>query len=517
MAGDGYHPLEILLYEEAERRVQEEMMREAGVTTLEAKGFYLLCAEGAAPQIAEALAGGADPRVLDETRGGATALHDAAAHNPDPEVVRLLRKAGADPNVQGRMMGRTPLHMAVLFNPNPGPVIRALAESGANLDLPDKEHMSPLQTAIRGRVNVRNNSYVGPDDAIVLALVESGADCNRGLGRGYTALGAYLCEIDRATDGSDGRRVVQAMVAGGAKLNALTPAVCGKGDMPILFLAMDLDSPILGGKTTALTEILLRGGADPLIRDDRGRTAAHFAAWQGNAALLRLVLRAAKSAALHAAVDEQGDTPLHEAAGFFLADTAKCAGVLLQAGANVNAQNKYGQTALHVLAEDTAHRYDQMASSPFDDADRIRELRQRMDLLDVLFAHKAAFLPDSSGRTPLHVLWGRMGFPQAETSVCLKAGANINAKDHNGDTPMLVYLQKLAELRPSKGEHGLDHYEQRRNLPYLTLMTEALTFLLQNGADPTLRNNAGKKATDLLTPDMREVLEPAPVYKRLTK
>lgn len=107
-----------------------ERLRKLGIIRNDTRGFHFICATGTAEQVAEALKNGADPNLRDPERGGVRPINDASARNPDPEVIRLLAKAGADVTEQGIVYGRTPVMLAALFNPNPGPVITALAEAG---------------------------------------------------------------------------------------------------------------------------------------------------------------------------------------------------------------------------------------------------------------------------------------------------------------------------------------------------------------------------------------------------
>lgn len=88
---------------------------------------------------------------------GDTALHfAAAAHNP--EMVRILIKAGADVRARNRL-GDEPLHCAASGNPNSSrwnPVaqaasISALTDAGADPNAMNKTGVAPLHKAVRTR------------------------------------------------------------------------------------------------------------------------------------------------------------------------------------------------------------------------------------------------------------------------------------------------------------------------------------------------------------------------------
>lgn len=84
---------------------------------------------------------------------------------------------------------------------------------------------------------------------------------------------------------------------------------------------------------------------DPNFVDDNGCSALHYAAIQGDAEKVELLL--AKGAQVDIQ-DEYGNTPLHAAVILKRTDVITS---LLQKGANVNIQDEYGNTASHFAAE----------------------------------------------------------------------------------------------------------------------------------------------------------------------
>lgn len=88
---------------------------------------------------------GADPNLGDY--GGRTALHEAAFVG-NVEAVRVLLDAGADPNRVVPVNDYTPLHQAI-YAPEPNPyVVRLLARGGADLEWTDSRGAPPLFAAV---------------------------------------------------------------------------------------------------------------------------------------------------------------------------------------------------------------------------------------------------------------------------------------------------------------------------------------------------------------------------------
>jgi uncharacterized protein len=292
-----------------------------------------------------------------ETRTGTTAVVWAAASNRG-DAVRVLAEAGADLNVLSKItsyphtqngvlltgleegysyVGQTVLPRggwsAAMFAAREGAVeaVRALAESGANLNLTDPEGTTALIVA------VINGHY-----DVVSALIEKGADPNIADIKGMTPLYAA---VDMHTigdtfgrpypakpviDGSlDAARV---LIKGGANVNAPLKA-------PILKRVYDAGDNRLGE------------GATPFMR----------AARKCDVEMMRILLDAKADVTLS---QKSGNTPIMLCAGAVSggnntedtpervsADEAMAAiRLALDAGVDVNAQNATGDTALHTAA-----------------------------------------------------------------------------------------------------------------------------------------------------------------------
>ncbi|KAF7291606.1 ANK-REP-REGION domain-containing protein [Mycena chlorophos] len=158
-----------------------------------------------------------------------------------------------------------------------------------------------------------------------------------------------------------------------------------------------------------------------------GKTALYSAIWAGNMPSARLLLEAGANPNVH----NNRRIPLHAAAAYS-ADTDALV-MLLNAGANIDAQDYFGQSALH-------HAISQLHDS---DADKTEI---RMDTISELLARGADVnLTNNSQETPLH--WAcrlpvaTMG-PLVELLLRNGAGASVEKMSNDGRTPVGDVLQR---------------------------------------------------------------------------
>lgn len=111
--------------------------------------------------------------------------------------------------------------------------------------------------------------------------------------------------------------------------------------------------------------------------------------------------------------NEHGCTPLQIAC--FLGNQ-KLASQLVSLGANLNLQNKLGDTALHVS----------LSYQP---------------VFEALIPHAPQVLPNEQGKTPLHVSIQTFSSPSQVRLLCKLPSCNVNAVDSEGNTP-IFYLSK---------------------------------------------------------------------------
>ncbi|OFW41270.1 MAG: hypothetical protein A3J28_18040 [Acidobacteria bacterium RIFCSPLOWO2_12_FULL_60_22] len=338
-----------------------------------------------------------------ETRRGQTALMWAVSEK-HTAVARLLLDHGADVNAQSRMPGGFPPTQYLTYG------IRRRDPSGPDQLGPEDVHPDPLSSkggftpllfaARQGdletaRLLLEAGAHVNdaaPDygSALVVAtasghealsqfLLERGANPNVADGWGFTPLhyalqgGITTIGMSRETIPSDSSwlrsnmpEVVKALLAHGANPNARVgkgfppfdyspfarttgnamPHLRQRGATPFLLAAASFDA--------GLMRLLLAGGADPLLATEEGTTPLMVAAGVGRIEELtkeeeKNGLEAAKLAAELGndvnAVNQDGRTAL---AGAAFLGANSILQFLADQGANLEAKDRYGQTALSI-------------------------------------------------------------------------------------------------------------------------------------------------------------------------
>lgn len=266
----------------------------------------------------------------------------------------------------------------------------------------------------------------------------------------------------------------------------------------------------------AVATLLLDNGADTEITDELGNTVLCESVSRKNPELMKFFLKrgasikgvAGQNSPLHCAVayrdletaeflikggadieilDKDGCTPLHNVIYFekgpYPGD-AEMANFLLDNGANIHAKDtKYGLTLLHKAARRGSH-----------------------ELLNTLL-NRGANIEEKTfgGATPLHYT---IAFDRVETAeLLLNRGADITAVDNYGDTVLhyACYSEapNILQLFLNRGAKAFCDVKNNNGLTPLHVAVQKgyanlAVVLLQNGADPMIKDNQGEDAFSLL-------------------
>jgi ankyrin repeat protein len=358
-----------------------------------------LAAENAQPtMVARLLKAGANPNAALPVQGESILMTAALAGNL--EVVTMLLDRGAQVDARTARSGQTALMWAV--SENHVAVTRLLIERGADVRARSATGFTPMLFAAQqgnveiGRMLLAAGAAVNADDGgpaplliainsarvpFSLFLLEQGANPNAASRDGETALHAAISiggrkigfDPDAAVrEPSDKGKLIAALLARGADANARARRVplrfnAGQGSDPSSRSADNFGvarsrqgaTPFWVAAENADVEVmrmLLDAGADPTARTDDQTTALMIAAglghggdryerfWSGARAAESVKFLVEHGADVNAR-NESGFTALHGTA-FVGADEA--AEYLVQRGAQVNAQDFLGRTAFRI-------------------------------------------------------------------------------------------------------------------------------------------------------------------------
>jgi len=338
-------------------------------------------------------------------------------------------------------------------------VVKLLVEAGADVD---PATWPPLCAAV-DKDNI----------AIAEYLIDHGANVNKPEDWG---------PLQEAATMSNNIEMVKLLIDRGADVNAT--------DWPALHTA------ISRGECRDTAELLIRRGADVNAKDTHGYTPLYYAIRHiDDPEFMSLLI--ANGAKLDTKYPG-GETALQAAAITGRTDVVK---VLLEAGADINARNDRGQTALHAILDIKRFTYAQ-------------ESRPK-DMIEALLAKGAEVnLKDNDGRTPLHV-----AAELAEGDIVellLDKGADINAKDDESGATALHHAARFgnrsaAEVLVARGA-DINAQDKQGHTPLQIAVHhdyKAAEFLLDKGADRGIRTESGRTLLELAQ-DRRQIESTVP-------
>ena len=247
----------------------------------------------------------------------------AAARTDNPQIVRILLGAGADPRTE-------PGKVSLLTTVSNAEIARMLDEAGASTDGNEPLAAAVAESATQSERNdALASAAVSGDIDRMSMLIDLGADVNAADGDGATVL-MWAVGFGKNNHAETARFLLQ--------MGADAKAVSDEG-WTALHNAAGIGEP-------ETVRLLLDAGADASARTAGGVAPLHRAAHSDSPETARLLLDAGADVNTRA---EDGTTPLHESCHRF-GDPAMVR-LLIDEGADANAVNDYGDTPLHGVVD----------------------------------------------------------------------------------------------------------------------------------------------------------------------
>jgi ankyrin repeat protein len=397
-----------------------------------------------------------------------------------PEIVDLLVARGVDIHAKDEE-GRTALIWALQMRTAPAKVVTALLKHGADPNVRMKGGYTPLMQA--------------EDGPSVDALVASGADLHavddRGNGVLYTGWGSGIPSR------------IEALRRHGLKLDPvkggelLRNAVILQGDVAAVkrLLAMGIDpnaEDFWEGRPTgtALNAAISRGKFKiaEVLRAAGANDVGLLSEASAKGDLPRMTALLDGGAGVND-LASNGETPLHFAVQQGQIEAVK---LLLARGANVDLFTSTGYTALDlagtILGSAEHSNYSQIS--------RLKPEEVKSSLKEIIAAIRER-KPDpnfrnSAGETALMASAAVGGISG------LKSGMDINAHRPDGMTALMIAIATQPKNAPKEGPGSVGTAgKDGKVTQWMSARAHFVKTLLANGADVTLRNNAGQTALDL--------------------
>jgi ankyrin repeat protein len=368
-------------------------------------------------------------------------LMTAVSLKAPADVLKLILSKGADPNARNKAQDSA-LHLAVRQNFAEQGIV--LLDAKADIFQYNARQENPLFLALTAKPAplewfFRPN-VIAARDANGDSVVHHAARKNLPDGIAYLIKkGASLNVLNNAAETPlhtaakyDATDAIQYLVSAGSSLKAADI----KGDIP-------LQSAVLAGAAKA-TELLISSGSPVNNQNYSGETALHQSGKNNNAAIVRLLTANGAQTEIQ---DSRGFTPLAAAAAYGAYDAAAD---LLKANALIDTRDNSGSTPLYqaVSGEHIAiirlllvnnadmHALNARGLSPFRLA-----LTKNSQIAAEFYTGRLINKPDSNGDCVLHILVSN-GMSQELFAEALKNGANPNARNAKGDTPLMLALRR---------------------------------------------------------------------------
>ncbi|KAK7074366.1 hypothetical protein SK128_009451 [Halocaridina rubra] len=447
---DGYTALHVAIASEKDKVIQEllnfeKIKQDYIADLLVAKNnigktvLHFACHVGHLEVLKVLLGSGAD--ILAKDKDGYTPLHVAIAAGKEDIVYELIqfgkatKRNTADSINASNNMRKTPLHFAA--HTGHLRISEMLLDAGAVITAKDKDGYTPLHVAIAAEkedivrklmqfiknrkenlhslLNARNKIQKTPlhfavhtgNMAILKLLLDAGANIFAKDADGFTPLHVAIAVEKDA--------VVQELLEVNKYRNHnITDIINATNKIRKTPLHFAAHTGHIG-----IFKRLVDAGSNITAKDEDGFTPLHVAANVGNEKIIQELLETKEYNEMINAEDNKRRTPLHYAA--HMGHSAILIS-LLNAGADVNAKDKSGNTPLHdAVVAGKDHIIQELQ----------KYVEQRKGEL-VKFLNAT----NEKNATPLHIA-ACIGDVKI-FRILMNAGANIRAKDKDGDTPLHV-------------------------------------------------------------------------------
>ena len=463
------------------------------------------------------LAKGAPVNVRHKDRYSNTVLMEASSGG-SVENVRLLLEAGADLKATNED-GQTALMKAVRLDHRYAPsqrlpIIELLLSKGADINQKDNAGQSPLLFSVDQYMSESGGFISHPE--VVKLLLDRGADVHAVNKRGDNALmittNAWRSSLE----------IVKLLVEKGINLNSQNE----KGTTALMIA-------VERGKSDVVS-LLLDRGVDLKLKDKDGMTALDVAVNNGRLDTAKLLF--AKGAL--STTDYKSEEDLAKASINYALLRAASSSDLneikerVAAGADLNARNRRGSTALMLAIESSYGRND-AAKFLIEQGSDVNAVdingntplmvaieHSNDEAVVLLLENKAAAYPYNKDRkTALHLAAGQLRRKSVAALLSVKPevsassagvdlrGVDVNALDATGRTPLMLAADnesfvpdEVMELLLGKGAQ-IDLQDPKGDTA-LILTTRAgsmsgVEFLVSKGAAVNLKNKEGQTALKL--------------------